>query len=235
MLVHYTSTTCFLILETNKSRYCNDRPKKKKLKLSIFFNTNSIHINTTTMASFFNRLEQRCRAVDSLLCVGLDPHRQDLEKIGDYSAEGAFNFSKNLIDLTKHVAVAYKPNAAFFEALGADGVRALERGVYPLVYYYLPLPPSPPSLPSLPPRALIASLFRMISHTFRHSPFFSRFHRGPFFLSSLPPHRSLTKCFCFVNNLFLSFYNHQSLRTFLMRFLSFLTTSVVILVLQRSK
>lgn len=86
------------------------------------------------MASFFDRLEQRCRAVDSLLCVGLDPHRQDLEKIGDYSPEGAFNFSKNLIDQTKHVAVAYKPNAAFFEALGADGVRALERGEYSLCF-----------------------------------------------------------------------------------------------------
>ena len=111
------------------------------------------------MASFFNRLEQRCRAVDSLLCVGLDPHRQDLEKIGDYSAEGAFNFSKNLIDLTKHVAVAYKPNAAFFEALGADGVRALERGAYPLVYHYPLLPPSlPPSHPSHPYHPVLQSL-----------------------------------------------------------------------------
>lgn len=80
------------------------------------------------MAAFFDRLEQRCKEVDSMLCVGLDPHRQDLEKLGDVSAEGAYTFATNLIDLTKHVAVAYKPNAAFFEALGADGVKALGRG-----------------------------------------------------------------------------------------------------------
>lgn len=35
----------------------------------------------------------------------------------------------NLIENTKHVAAAYKPNAAFFEALGAEGVAALERVV----------------------------------------------------------------------------------------------------------
>ena len=78
--------------------------------------------------SFFERLEQRCKEVDSILCVGLDPHRQDLETLGDVSAEGAFTFATNLIDQTKHIAVAYKPNAAFFEALGAEGVNALARG-----------------------------------------------------------------------------------------------------------
>jgi orotidine-5'-phosphate decarboxylase len=82
----------------------------------------------STDMSFFERLEQRCKEVDSILCVGLDPHRQDLETLGDVSAEGAFTFAINLIDQTKHIAVAYKPNAAFFEALGAEGVNALARG-----------------------------------------------------------------------------------------------------------
>ena len=82
------------------------------------------------MPSFFERLEERCKAVDSILCVGLDPHRQDLEKLGDVTAEGAYTFATNLIDQTKHIAVAYKPNAAFFEALGADGVNALARGEF---------------------------------------------------------------------------------------------------------
>ena len=77
-------------------------------------------------ASFFDRLSARCDAVDSILCVGLDPHRQDLEARGDVSAEGAFAFCQNLIDLTKHVAACYKPNAAFFEALGAAGVTVQE-------------------------------------------------------------------------------------------------------------
>ena len=88
------------------------------------------------MSNFFARREQRCRAVDSFLCVGLDPHKQDLEKLGDVTAEGAYKFATSLIDQTKHIAVAYKPNAAFFEALGADGVSALARGAFHTSYFF---------------------------------------------------------------------------------------------------
>lgn len=70
--------------------------------------------------------------INSLVCVGLDPHASDVAAfktahgITD-DAEAAFQFSKVLVDATQHVAAAYKPNAAFFEALGAPGVSALER------------------------------------------------------------------------------------------------------------
>ena len=77
--------------------------------------------------SFFDRLEARVNTVNSLLCVGLDPHRADLEKLGDVSANGAFTFCASLVDKTKHIAVSYKPNGAFFEAFGADGIAALEK------------------------------------------------------------------------------------------------------------
>jgi len=76
------------------------------------------------MASFFDRLTARVRAVDSLLCVGLDPHKSELQ---EDSAEGAFQFCAKLIEATKDMAAAYKPNAAFFEAYGAPGAAALER------------------------------------------------------------------------------------------------------------
>lgn len=76
------------------------------------------------MPSFFERLTARVRAVDSLLCVGLDPHSSELQ---EDSAEGAYNFCKRLIEETKDVAAAYKPNAAFFEAYGCAGAEALER------------------------------------------------------------------------------------------------------------
>jgi len=62
--------------------------------------------------------------VDSLLCVGLDPHKSELE---EDSAEGAYKFCAGLIDATKDIAAAYKPNVAFFEAYGAAGAEALER------------------------------------------------------------------------------------------------------------
>jgi len=72
--------------------------------------------------SFFFRLEERARKLDSLLCVGLDPHPADLS---ENTASGARDFCLRLIDATHDLAVAFKPNAAFFEAYGAEGWQAL--------------------------------------------------------------------------------------------------------------
>ncbi len=75
------------------------------------------------MKSFFSRLESRIRENDSLLCVGLDPHASDLPT---RSGAAALEFCLALIEATADVAAAYKPNAAFFEALGPEGVAALQ-------------------------------------------------------------------------------------------------------------
>lgn len=72
---------------------------------------------------FFTRLNERARRIDSLLCVGLDPHPADLP---EFSASAARDFSLRLIEATHDLALAYKPNAAFFEALGAAGWEALQ-------------------------------------------------------------------------------------------------------------
>lgn len=72
--------------------------------------------------SFFSKLEQRAREADSLLCVGLDPHPADLPAP---TASAAKDFCLRLIEATGSVAAAYKPNAAFFEALGPEGFAAL--------------------------------------------------------------------------------------------------------------
>ncbi|KAG5182825.1 orotidine-5'-phosphate decarboxylase [Tribonema minus] len=74
-------------------------------------------------SGFFDKLAARARAIDSLLCVGLDPH---VGQLTDKSASGALAFCKRLIDATADVALAYKPNAAFFEAFGAEGMAALK-------------------------------------------------------------------------------------------------------------
>lgn len=71
---------------------------------------------------FFSQLEQRAREIDSLLCIGLDPHPADL---AENTAQAAEAFCKRLIDATQPWALAYKPNAAFFEAFGAKGWQAL--------------------------------------------------------------------------------------------------------------
>lgn len=72
---------------------------------------------------FFSRLENRIRQVDSLLCVGLDPHVEDLNAPNAQAAEG---FCLDLIERTNSLAAAYKPNIAFFEVFGPQGISTLK-------------------------------------------------------------------------------------------------------------
>lgn len=63
----------------------------------------------------------------SYLCVGLDT---DLAKIPSFLLEEedpVFEFNKKIIDATKDFAVAYKPNIAFYEALGPKGWESLQK------------------------------------------------------------------------------------------------------------
>lgn len=62
----------------------------------------------------------------SFLCVGLDPDIKKLpESIEGTAGERVATFCKNIVDATAPYCVAYKPNLAFFESLGADGWTAL--------------------------------------------------------------------------------------------------------------
>jgi uridine monophosphate synthetase len=74
------------------------------------------------MPTFFEKLDQRAKTIDSLLCVGLDPHPEDLP---EQTAAAARDFCVRLIQATHASALAFKPNAAFFEALGPEGWEAL--------------------------------------------------------------------------------------------------------------
>ncbi len=63
----------------------------------------------------------------SFLCVGLDT---DLKKIPKFLLDfedPIFEFNKRIIDATKDFCVAYKPNIAFYEALGVSGWNSLEK------------------------------------------------------------------------------------------------------------
>lgn len=65
----------------------------------------------------------------SYLCVGLDT---DLEKIPAHLRglpDPIFEFNKQIIDATQAHCVAYKPNVAFYEALGPEGWTSLEKTV----------------------------------------------------------------------------------------------------------
>ncbi|RPJ39536.1 MAG: orotidine-5'-phosphate decarboxylase, partial [Chloroflexi bacterium] len=72
--------------------------------------------------SFFSRLAERARQTGSLLCVGLDPHPADLP---DLSASAVKQFCLRLVQATSGQVAAFKPNAAFFEAMGPEGWQAL--------------------------------------------------------------------------------------------------------------
>ncbi|NNC69232.1 MAG: orotidine-5'-phosphate decarboxylase [Flavobacteriaceae bacterium] len=65
----------------------------------------------------------------SFLCIGLDV---DLEKIPPHLLDledPIFEFNKKIIDATHHLAIAYKPNIAFYEAYGIDGWQSLQRTI----------------------------------------------------------------------------------------------------------
>lgn len=66
---------------------------------------------------------------ESFLSIGLDV---DLEKIPSFlldSEDPIFEFNKAIIDATHHLAVAYKPNTAFYEAYGIKGWGALKKTI----------------------------------------------------------------------------------------------------------
>ena len=74
------------------------------------------------MKAFFDYLESRCKEANSLLCVGLDPHPELLVQPSPISAR---DYCIRMIEECAEYACAFKPNSAFFEAFGADGISAL--------------------------------------------------------------------------------------------------------------
>ena len=82
-------------------------------------------------ATFFTKLDAAVEQNQSLLCVGLDPtpaqlparHRQDN---GDVMA-GLLAWNQAVIAVTADLVCAYKPNIAFYEALGAPGMTLLRQ------------------------------------------------------------------------------------------------------------
>ena len=74
--------------------------------------------------NFIEKLNSAARQNQSLLCVGLDP---DIERMPE--KVGVFEFNRAIIDATSNLVCAYKPNFAFYEALGDEGLEALRNTV----------------------------------------------------------------------------------------------------------
>lgn len=67
--------------------------------------------------NFFDLLTERARTINSLLCIGLDPRADSTASLRDQCFR--------LIDATSEFAAAFKPNSAFFEVFGAEGIAVL--------------------------------------------------------------------------------------------------------------
>jgi len=75
------------------------------------------------MTNFSALLDRRALSIKSLLCVGLDPHPDLLPQP---TAGAARDFCLRIIEETAELALVFKPNSAFFEAFGAEGIRGLQ-------------------------------------------------------------------------------------------------------------
>ena len=75
------------------------------------------------MTNFTDRLRAASEATHSLLCVGLDPDPVRLP------VPDAAEFNRTIVSATADLVCAYKPNLAFYEALGLTGFKALEETV----------------------------------------------------------------------------------------------------------
>jgi orotidine-5'-phosphate decarboxylase len=76
-----------------------------------------------TRAELFSQIKNK----SSYLCIGLDTDLQKIPKHLLKSADPVFEFNRQIIDATHEYCVAYKPNIAFYEALGPKGWESLQK------------------------------------------------------------------------------------------------------------
>jgi orotidine-5'-phosphate decarboxylase len=79
------------------------------------------------VSSYLDKLAVRSGAVGSVLCLGMDPQPEALPEGFPATLDGVERFCEILLDAALPYAAAVKPNLAFFEAFGHQGMAALER------------------------------------------------------------------------------------------------------------
>src|SRR6188768_2498117 len=74
-----------------------------------------------------DQLFEQIKKKGSYLCVGLDTDPYKIPSHLLSSDDPVFEFNKQIIDATHEYCVAYKPNIAFYEALGPKGWESLQK------------------------------------------------------------------------------------------------------------
>jgi len=77
--------------------------------------------------SFTAKLQQAQATNHSRLCVGLDPQPEKMPESIRHSSTPLYDFCREIIAATAEAACCFKPNVAFFEASGSEGIRQLEK------------------------------------------------------------------------------------------------------------
>ena len=78
------------------------------------------------MNAVLRKYDDRAEATQSLLCVGLDPEIDRIPARFQTAEWPLFAFNRWIIEQTHAYTAAYKPNMAFYEARGLQGLRELE-------------------------------------------------------------------------------------------------------------
>jgi orotidine-5'-phosphate decarboxylase len=78
-----------------------------------------------TQPVFADRLIARVRALDTPLCVGLDPYAEQIPALFGTGLAGVERFCAAVLEETLPLAAAVKPQSALFEAFGWEGARLL--------------------------------------------------------------------------------------------------------------
>ena len=77
--------------------------------------------------TFFEKLGNQVFSKQTFLCVGLDPVWEKMPQPLPRTQQGLREFLLNIVKQTKDYAAAYKPNFAYFEALGISGLEVLQQ------------------------------------------------------------------------------------------------------------
>jgi orotidine-5'-phosphate decarboxylase len=72
---------------------------------------------------FTDKLLNASRKNESWLCIGLDPDAERMPEVD------VLQFNKAIVEATSDLVCAYKPNLAFYEALGTQGLVTLEKTI----------------------------------------------------------------------------------------------------------
>lgn len=62
----------------------------------------------------------------SMICLGLDLDVKRVPQVYNTSVKGLFDFTNRIIEATQDLVCAYKPNLAFYESLGSEGLSLLK-------------------------------------------------------------------------------------------------------------